>query len=61
VTRSPLADSVQQRARRHLQGLASLPAGEEIRASFDAELAEGPALAMVDSDRGITNSTSRAT
>jgi len=36
-------------------GLASLPAGEEIRASFDAELAEGPALAMVDSDRGITN------
>jgi len=37
------------------KGLASLPAGEEIRASFDAELAEGPALAMVDSDRGITN------
>ena len=36
-------------------GLTSLPAGAEIRASFDAELAEGPALAMVDSDRGITN------
>ncbi len=36
-------------------GLGSLPHGEEIRASFDAELAEGPALAMVDSDRGITN------
>ena len=36
-------------------GLASLPEGEEIRASFDAELAEAPALAMVDSDRGITN------
>ena len=35
--------------------LPSLPQGEEIRASFDAELAEGPALAMVDSDRGITN------
>jgi isocitrate dehydrogenase len=35
--------------------LPSLPGGEEIRASFDVELAEGPALAMVDSDRGITN------
>lgn len=30
-------------------------AGEEIKASFEQELAEGPALAMVDSDRGITN------
>ncbi|MFI6501346.1 NADP-dependent isocitrate dehydrogenase [Nonomuraea typhae] len=30
-------------------------AGEEIKASFAAEMAEGPALAMVDSDRGITN------
>ncbi|WP_157252382.1 NADP-dependent isocitrate dehydrogenase [Nonomuraea typhae] len=30
-------------------------ASEEIKASFAAELAEGPALAMVDSDRGITN------
>jgi len=36
-------------------GLASLPGGDAIRASFDAELAAGPALAMVDSDRGITN------
>ena len=36
-------------------GLGSLPNGGEIRASFDAELAAGPALAMVDSDRGITN------
>lgn len=38
-----------------LGGLAALPNGEQIKASFDAELAEGPALAMVDSDRGITN------
>ena len=36
-------------------GLESLPGGAEIRASFEAELADGPALAMVDSDRGITN------
>jgi isocitrate dehydrogenase len=35
--------------------LGSLADAREIRASFDAELAEGPALAMVDSDRGITN------
>jgi isocitrate dehydrogenase len=35
--------------------LGSLADGGEIAASFDAELAEGPALAMVDSDRGITN------
>ena len=38
-----------------LAGLDALPEGAEIKASFDAELAEGPALAMVDSDRGITN------
>jgi isocitrate dehydrogenase len=43
-----------------LKGLDSLPEGAEvsgaqIKASFDAELADGPALAMVDSDRGITN------
>ncbi|MFI8291613.1 NADP-dependent isocitrate dehydrogenase [Streptomyces sp. ms191] len=38
-----------------LKGLDALPAGEEIKASFTAELAEGPALAMVDSDKGITN------
>lgn len=39
-----------------LKGLDSLPGvGAEIQASFEAELAEGPALAMVDSDKGITN------
>ena len=38
-----------------LAGLAGLPDGEAVRASFEAELASGPALAMVDSDRGITN------
>jgi isocitrate dehydrogenase len=38
-----------------LAGLGKLPEGAEIKASFEAELAEGPALAMVDSDRGITN------
>ena len=36
-------------------GLEALPDGDAVRASFDAERAEGPALAMVDSDRGITN------
>jgi len=38
-----------------LAGLAALPEGDAIKASFDAEIAEGPALAMVDSDKGITN------
>ncbi|MET9448703.1 NADP-dependent isocitrate dehydrogenase [Streptomyces cinerochromogenes] len=38
-----------------LKGLESLPEGAEIKASFDAEIAEGPDLAMVDSDKGITN------
>jgi isocitrate dehydrogenase len=38
-----------------LNGLGSLPNGSEIRQSFEAELANGPPLAMVDSDRGITN------
>ncbi|SFF58230.1 isocitrate dehydrogenase [Actinacidiphila alni] len=38
-----------------LKGVEALPDGAAIKASFDAELAEGPALAMVDSDRGITN------
>ncbi|MFJ5550287.1 NADP-dependent isocitrate dehydrogenase [Streptomyces sp. NPDC093225] len=40
-----------------LGGLESIPhgLGAEIKASFDAEIADGPALAMVDSDRGITN------
>ncbi|MFC0626431.1 NADP-dependent isocitrate dehydrogenase [Kribbella deserti] len=36
-------------------GLAGLPDGDAIKASFEAELADGPALAMVDSDKGITN------
>ncbi|WP_322780978.1 NADP-dependent isocitrate dehydrogenase [Frankia sp. Cas4] len=38
-----------------LKGLEQLPEGAEIKASFSAELTAGPALAMVDSDRGITN------
>ncbi|MGV9271194.1 NADP-dependent isocitrate dehydrogenase [Kitasatospora sp. NPDC003701] len=38
-----------------LGGLDKLANGAEIKASFEAELAEGPALAMVDSDKGITN------
>ncbi|HEX4788324.1 MAG TPA: NADP-dependent isocitrate dehydrogenase [Actinospica sp.] len=44
-----------------LSGLDAPPQGlsearcAEIKASFEAEIAEGPALAMVDSDRGITN------
>ncbi|MGZ0236729.1 NADP-dependent isocitrate dehydrogenase [Streptomyces sp. CPS1] len=38
-----------------LKGLENLPEGAEIKASFDAELAAGPELAMVDSDKGITN------
>ncbi|MCK9931312.1 NADP-dependent isocitrate dehydrogenase [Frankia sp. Mgl5] len=37
------------------KGLEALPEGAEIKASFAAELAAGPPLAMVDSDRGITN------
>ncbi len=36
-------------------GLELLPGGDDIRASFEAEMALGPPLAMVDSDRGITN------
>ncbi|MCX2967642.1 MULTISPECIES: NADP-dependent isocitrate dehydrogenase [Streptomyces] len=38
-----------------LKGLDALPEGQKIKESFEAELAEGPELAMVDSDRGITN------
>ncbi|AUY48513.1 NADP-dependent isocitrate dehydrogenase [Streptomyces sp. CB01881] len=38
-----------------LGGLDKLANGAEIKASFEAELADGPALAMVDSDKGITN------
>jgi isocitrate dehydrogenase len=36
-------------------GLEALPEGAQIKASFDAEMAEGPALAMVDSAHGVTN------
>jgi isocitrate dehydrogenase len=36
-------------------GLGGLPEGAEIKQSFEAEMAEGPRLAMVNSDRGITN------
>jgi isocitrate dehydrogenase len=38
-----------------LSGLDALPDAAAIRQSFEAEMAEGPPLAMVDSDRGITN------
>jgi isocitrate dehydrogenase len=38
-----------------LAGLDTLADGAAIRASIEAELASGPRLAMVDSDRGITN------
>lgn len=36
-------------------GLETLENGAEIKAAFEAQLAEGPALAMVNSDKGITN------
>ena len=38
-----------------LAGLDALPNGAEIRAAFDKGLADGPTLAMVNSDKGITN------
>jgi isocitrate dehydrogenase len=38
-----------------LKGVESLPEGETIRAAVEERLAAGPRLAMVDSDRGITN------
>ncbi|NNU27056.1 NADP-dependent isocitrate dehydrogenase [Isoptericola sediminis] len=38
-----------------LKGLDSLEHGTEVKASIEKGLADGPALAMVDSDRGITN------
>ena len=38
-----------------LAGLDGLDQAAEIKASFEAELADGPKLAHVDSDRGITN------
>lgn len=36
-------------------GLEDLENGDEIRASFDQEMKDGPRLSMVNSDRGITN------
>ena len=38
-----------------LDGLADLPNGAQIRAAFEQGLADGPPLAMVNSDKGITN------
>jgi isocitrate dehydrogenase len=38
-----------------LKGAESLPEGEAVKAAVKQGLADGPALAMVDSDRGITN------
>ncbi|MFC8501955.1 NADP-dependent isocitrate dehydrogenase [Pedococcus sp. NPDC057267] len=38
-----------------LAGLDTLPNGAEIKAAFDRALADGPELAMVNSDKGITN------
>ncbi|WP_395694095.1 NADP-dependent isocitrate dehydrogenase [Nocardioides sp.] len=38
-----------------LGAVAGLPEGDAIKAAVDAGLAEGPRMAMVDSDRGITN------
>ncbi len=38
-----------------MAGLDALEDGAEIKAAFEAAIAAGPALAMVDSDRGITN------
>ncbi|WP_210650345.1 NADP-dependent isocitrate dehydrogenase [Nocardioides sp. SYSU D00065] len=38
-----------------LSGLDGVENGAEIKAAFEAGLSSGPALAMVDSDRGITN------
>src|SRR5918998_4442117 len=38
-----------------LAGLDALPEGDEIKQAIEQELADGPALAMVDSSRGITN------
>lgn len=38
-----------------LSGLDALENGSEIKAAFEQRLAEGPRLAYVDSDKGITN------
>ncbi len=38
-----------------LAGLSRLPQGNEVRAAIEQGLADGPPLAMVNSDKGITN------
>ncbi len=38
-----------------LDAVAQLPDGEAIKAAIDQGLADGPAMAMVDSDKGISN------
>ncbi|MEO8830203.1 NADP-dependent isocitrate dehydrogenase [Lapillicoccus sp.] len=38
-----------------LAGLSALPQGDEVRAAIKQGLADGPPLAMVNSDKGITN------
>ena len=38
-----------------LNAVGSLPEGDAIKAAVTAGLADGPAIAMVDSDKGITN------
>lgn len=38
-----------------LSGLDKVEGGAQIKAAFEKGLADGPSLAMVDSDRGITN------
>ncbi|MBW8173745.1 NADP-dependent isocitrate dehydrogenase [Ornithinimicrobium sp. Arc0846-15] len=38
-----------------LKGLDDIPGGAQIKEAFEAGLADGPAMAMVDSDNGITN------
>ena len=38
-----------------LNGLDTVDGGDEIKAAFEKGIQDGPALAMVDSDRGITN------
>ena len=38
-----------------LAGIESLPEGAEIKKAIEQGIADGPALAMVDSDKGITN------
>ena len=52
---SPLASTASRALAAILAGLDSLDNGAEIKAAFEQGLADGPRLAMVNSDRGITN------